>query len=100
MVSFWLAIVVGVLWLFCSSAVANLAERKGHSAILWYLFALFFSPLLAFVIVASLPSEANLEAVAHPKCHHCSRVVPAESEVCPHCGADLAAEGKARKIAA
>ena len=94
------AIGLALVWLFLCGLVAEFAEDKGHSALLWYLFALLFTPLLAYFVVGILPSAADLIARGQRRCPTCSGIVSAESPLCPYCHSDISARPKTEKLAA
>lgn len=95
-----LAAAIALLWVLSSGLVGQMAERKGHSNLHWYVFSLFCSPLIGFVVVASLPSIAHLTPDAYKQCAHCSNMVKLEEAVCPYCQADLTGKNYIAKKAA
>lgn len=100
MTSLLIAIGLAIVWIFLCGLVAEFAEKRGHSATLWYLFSLFFTPLLGFFIVEMLPSAADLVPAGHRRCPTCDGVVKAETPLCPYCHADLSGKPKSEKLAA
>jgi hypothetical protein len=96
LVAFGLAIV----WMFLCGLVAEFADKRGHSATLWYLFSLFFTPLLGFFIVGMLPSAADLIPAGQRRCPTCSGIVKAQAPLCPYCHTDLSGKVKPEKLAA
>ncbi len=91
---------VALMWVLSSGLVGQMAERKGHNNLHWYVFSLFCSPLIGFIVVALLPSIADLTPAAYKQCAHCSNMVKVEEAICPYCNADLTGKGKAEKKAA
>ena len=95
-----IAIAVALVWIFLCAVVEDLAERRGHDGTLWFLFALFCSPVLAFLVVRLLPSAADLIPMGYHRCPDCSGVVKIERAICPYCHRDLTRESGAEKKAA
>ena len=96
-----IAIVAVALWLVLSVAVGDFADKRGRRGTLWYLFGIFFSPLIGFAFVAALPPPvASHRSVADKQCTHCSAKVKAEAEICPFCHSDLVGKGKIEELAA
>ncbi len=84
----WLLINIGILivWMFLCGSVGTLADRKGHSGLLWFFVSFFCSPLIGFLVVELLPSAADLTPVGY--------------RPCPYCNADLTRKPAAEKKAA
>ena len=95
-----LSAAVALLWVLSSGLVGQMAERKGHSNLHWYVFSLFCSPLIGFIVVALLPSAADLMPVGYKPCPYCMKTVMIERKICPYCSADLSGQGKVEKKAA
>ena len=70
-----LAATVALLWVVSSGLVGQMAERKGHNNLHWYVFSLLCSPLIGFIVVALLPSIGHLTRDAYKQCAHCSNMV-------------------------
>jgi hypothetical protein len=100
MTSLLIVIGLAIVWVFLCGLVAEFADKRGHSAGLWYLFSLMFTPLFGFFIVAMLPSAADLIPAGHRRCPTCSGIVEAEAPLCPYCHADLAGKARTEKLAA
>lgn len=100
MSSLLIAIGLTIVWMFLCSLVAEFADKRGHSAGLWYLFSLVFTPLLGLFIVAMLPAAADLIPAGRRRCALCSGVFRAEEPLCPYCHADLSRKKKPEKLAA
>lgn len=94
------AIGLAIVWTFLCGLVAEFADKRGHSAELWYLFSLVFTPLLGFFIVGMLPSAADLIPAGHRRCPTCSGTVMTDAPLCPYCHADLSGKVTPEKIAA
>lgn len=60
-----------LIWLLLAGLVGQMAERKGHSNLHWYVFSLFCSPLIGFIVVASLPSVADVNPADYKQGAHC-----------------------------
>jgi hypothetical protein len=100
MTSLLVAVALALVWLLLCGMAAEYAARRGHSPLLWYLFALFCTPLLAFFIVGMLPAAADLVAAGYRRCPACGGVVGAEASLCTYCHSDLSGKPKAKKMAA
>ena len=99
MIALLINIGFAIVWMFLCGLVAEFADRRGHSAMLWYLFSLFFTPLLGFFVVGVLPAAADLIPAGHRRCPTCSGMVMAEDLLCPYCHTDLSAP-KVERLAA
>jgi hypothetical protein len=95
-----IAVGVAIIWMFLSSVVSELASDKGHSGTLWYLFSLVFTPLLGFLIVASLPSADELLPAEFRRCARCGGVSRVEESRCPFCHAMSPGRGPRERAAA
>ncbi len=100
MTSFLIALGLAVVWLLLCGLVAEFAAKRGHSATLWYLFSLFFTPLLGFFVVGALPSAADLVPAGHLRCSTCDGPVRTEALRCPYCHAQLSGMPQREKLAA
>ena len=98
MLVFALAFVL--IWVLLAGLVGEFAEKKGHSSALWYVFSLVCSPLVGFIVVALLPSGADLAPVWYQPCPNCLKTVRTGTDVCPYCHADLYTKSEAEKKAA
>ena len=100
MSSLVIAVAVALAWIFLCGVVEDLAETRGHDGTLWFLFSLFCSPLLGFLVVRLLPSAADLTPMGYHRCPDCSGVVKIERDTCPYCHGDVTRKAKAEKRAA
>lgn len=100
MASLIIAVALALMWLLLCGLVAEFAAKRGHSATLWYLFSLFFTPLLGFFVAGVLPSAADLIPAGHLRCAICEGISPAEADRCPYCHAQLSGKPKKEKLAA
>ena len=100
MTSLLIAIALASVWIFLGGLVAEFADRRGHSAGLWYLFSLMFTPLLGFFIVGTLPSAADMIPAGRRRCPTWSGMVMADTRLCPYCHADLSGKVRPEKMAA
>jgi len=100
MILLLIAIGLAIVWVSLCGLIAEFADKRGHSAGLWYLFSLVFTPLLGFFLVAMLPSAADLIPAGHRRCPTCSGIVKTEAALCPCCHADLSVKLRTEKLAA
>lgn len=100
MTSLLIAIGLAIVWIFLCGLVSELADKKGHSATLWYLFSLFFTPLLGFFVVGTLPSASDLIPAGQRRCPTCSGLAKAEATLCPYCHSALEGSAQKEKLAA
>jgi MFS family permease len=80
--------------------IGNFADRRGRSGMLWFGLSLICSPLIGFVVVALLPSTADLTPVEYTWCRYCLTTVRVRTDTCPYCHADLTGKDGAGKKAA
>ena len=95
-----LSAAVALMWVLLAGLVGQMAERKGHNNLHWYVFSLFCSPFLGFIVVAWLPSIGDLNPADYKRCAHCSNMVKVEETICPYCHADLTGKKYIEKKAA
>lgn len=73
-----------VLYIICCALVAYFASKRGRSPILWGLFSLLISPLLAAIIIAvlkDLTAEQRIERTSLETDHLKERVAVSEAEL-------------------
>ena len=84
-----------VVWLIFAIVVGIAASGRGRSGFGWFLLAAFFSPLIAGVLLALLPSRLPLTPVAptYPTrpCPFCAEPIRLQAKLCPHCRSPLLA---------
>jgi hypothetical protein len=72
---------------------AAVAQSKGHSFVLWWLFgaALFIVALPCALMLKSDASAIEAKAIAEGsrKCPYCAELVKAEASVCRYCQREL-----------
>jgi hypothetical protein len=100
MTSLLIAMGLAIVWMFLCGLVSELADNKGHSATLWYLFSLFFTPLLGFFVVGMLPSASDLIPAGQRRCPICSGLVKTDVTLCPYCHSDPSGRTRKEKLAA
>jgi len=54
-------LIVLLLWFLFCVGVGNLATRKGRSGVLWFLSAIFLSPLVGIVLMCLPTNTENVE---------------------------------------
>lgn len=72
-----------LFWFFFATLVSIWGSKRGHSAIASFLFALMFSPLLAFIVLWFWKGDKI------KKCPKCAEQVKFEAVKCKHCGHDF-----------
>lgn len=78
-----------VVWFGTSYAASVFAERKGRGPGRWLLFALFLSPLLAFLVIHLLPIKIG-KGSGFKRCSHCGNAVKSIARKCQYCYSDIA----------
>ena len=71
-----------------ATLIANVAERKGRSWTVFFIFSLFF-PLIALIIAAVISTDPATATVGTKKCPKCAEYVKSEASVCKHCGSSI-----------
>ena len=93
-----------IFWIGLSVAVSMLAKHRGRRGWVWFLSALFLSPLLAFGLLMmkdDLTVKDFVESVSqsleatHVRCPHCAEYVLPEAQVCKYCRGRLALQDPA-----
>jgi hypothetical protein len=85
-----------VIWVVMALVVASVAQTKGRSGLLWFLYGALLWPI-ALIAILVLPANAKtmerraLKDPANRKCSHCAETIKTEAKVCKHCGRDVAA---------
>lgn len=89
----WLALIgisSGLLW---GLPAAVVAEDRGRSAALYFVFGILLGPLaLVHALVQARTFDAELrrqEAQGRHRCAHCSSFVYQDASACPYCHEDL-----------
>ena len=84
-------------WIIFAMGVGFYASSKGRSGIGFFLLAIIFSPLIAFIIALLVSSNNQIvqQVVATSnsmkKCPRCAELVQLEAQVCKHCSNELGA---------
>ena len=94
------AAAIALIWVLAAGLVGQMAQRKGHSDLHWYIFSLACSPLIGFIVVALVPAIEHLSPPEYKQCTHCSNMVKVEETICPDCHADFYKQSEAEKKAA
>lgn len=80
-----LTIFLGLLIGLAVAAIpATMAERKGRSFGLWFIYG-FFLTLIAVIHAALI--DPNEDAPGMKKCSDCGKIIPKEAVACSYCGA-------------
>jgi hypothetical protein len=79
-------------WVMLSVAAGLYAARLGRSGFGWALFAVIFSPLMAFAFVFALGRRSADEDEERVPCPLCAEPIKFEAVRCPHCCGDLPAD--------
>lgn len=91
-----------LLWPVFAILVGVFAGRRGRTGVGWFLLALLFSPLLAWLALLALgpitseaapviPGPGDLARIAktHVHCSECRELVLRDARKCKHCGSAL-----------
>ena len=73
-----------VVWIVLCALVATFAERKGRKGVGYFFLALFFSPLVAGIVVLCVADKNKKE------CPYCMKSVSVNATVCPYCNKEIA----------
>lgn len=82
-------------WLILSLIAGSIAYNKGLSSIAYFLFAVFFTPVIGVLAaLVAKPDQAVLEGRAirsggMRKCPECAELVRQDAKRCKHCGAEI-----------
>lgn len=85
--------VLGLLlfWVILALAIGVGAQGRGRWGFGWFMFALLFSPLVAFIALILIPlAERRSQRDHQKKCPDCAGLALADARVCTHCGLQLA----------
>ena len=109
-------ILIFILWIGFTVGAGKFASSRGHSGFVWGFFALIFSPLLSFIIVAILPNKTKDEAIREQQyreeqrhkeqleainrqneskdseyrdCPFCAEKILLKAKICKHCRSEI-----------
>jgi hypothetical protein len=88
-----LTVAIIFLWVLIGFIPAMIADSKGHSFILWWIYGSLLFPI-AFFHALSLPSDRAARDVlalrdGGKRCRHCAEIIRQEAVVCRFCGRDV-----------
>ena len=75
---------IGLMFAVIASLIGGQAERKGRSWAQFFWLSMLITPLLTWLIVATIQSD-GLQTGDTRKCPACAEVIKAEARVCKHC---------------
>lgn len=99
-----------LLWLFLAVMLGIWVERRGRSGFAAAILALFFSPLIIWIIhlaigpqvpqsneyTGPVPGEGNPDFEATRRCPACAELILAEARKCKHCGEEIQPQKNSR----
>ena len=86
---------VGVFWVVLSLIAWVVANDKGRSGFIYFLFSLIFSPVVGLVSIALLSPNKDaldmkrLKAGLGRECPFCAEVIKVKALNCRYCGRDV-----------
>lgn len=90
--------IVIVVWVLLSAAVAIAAKNRGRDGAAWFLLSLLLSPLIGCIFLLASKnlaqaSNASFDPKIHGLCPACSEPVALTAKVCKHCHQSIADYG-------
>lgn len=93
---------IGLMFAVIASLIGGQAERKGRSWSQFFWLSMLITPLLTWLIVATIQSDGTQTGETR-KCPACAELIKAEARVCKHCSTavePLTQEGFSPSVAA
>ena len=87
-----LLLAVPFLYLYLSFLIGQAAERKGRSFYSWWMIAIFASPVLAGIVVASMAPPPTASSLV--PCPRCKEPIRPYAEICRFCSTCLEWTGR------
>lgn len=75
---------IGLMFAVIASLIGGQAERKGRSWAQFFWLSMLITPLLTWLIVATIQSDGTHTGETR-KCPACAELIKAEARVCKHC---------------
>jgi hypothetical protein len=91
-----------LIWVILSIVIGVGAGSRGRSGVGWFFLSLITSPLIAGILLALMPSLAQVQSAASSpaaplsaeaddlrKCPECAELIKREARKCKHCGSQV-----------
>lgn len=79
-----------VVWVGLSAYIALLADRRHRSELAFFCISLFFSPILAGLLLGVLGHGRPPDDRAPTRrCPHCAETIKQDAKICRYCNRDV-----------